>query len=255
MMRGAVGLVLTALSLLASAEVPLVARSYPGELRSGDRWTVAFDVGGVVGELAVRVGEDVTPGRVLARLDPGPFDARVAEAEARHGSAQAHWTHVTETIDPVQLRAYSPSITTDLDLGPLRVAVLEAELGVGTAGTELRHARWARSAADVAANRPGRVVRWLVAEGGAVAAGQAVVVLEDRSAPEVVVRVSRTMAGRLRRGQRAEIVSGNGERFDGYIRSIARAEPPGNGSLVTVGFRERRRPADDGPLTVRFQAW
>lgn len=208
---------------------------------------------GVLGEHAVAIGEEVGTGRVLARLDATPFDAGLEKAEAAWRTARARWTRVTEDIDPDQLRVFSPSITTSLDLGPMRVAVLEAEMGMGTAETELRRARWASAATEIVAPRAGRVARWFFPEGAAVTAGVPVVEMEDAEAAEVVVRVPAAVADGLRRGQRAEVVESAGHRrFDAAVRGIGSNGASGADVNVVVDIIERARPGRDATVGVIF---
>ncbi len=243
---------LVAVGLTACASTPGSTRTYSGEVRAGERWTTAFEVSGVLQEHAAAVGEDVEAGRVLARLAPEPFDARLEKAETALRSAQARWTRVTEEIDPEQLRVYSPSITTSLDLGPMRIAVLEAEMGLGTADTELRHARWASAAAEVVAPRAGRVARWFVPEGATLEAGVPVALMEDATATEVVVRVPSEVAAGLRRGQRAEVVQEVGKhRFHAAVRRIGATAKPAADVEVILDITERAQPGR-GAVGVLF---
>lgn len=50
---------------------------------------LAFRVGGRVASLAVDEGDAVTPGQVLAQMDPEPLQRQLAAAQARVGAAQA----------------------------------------------------------------------------------------------------------------------------------------------------------------------
>lgn len=220
MIRVLLLLAIGALTAVAAAASP--DRTWPAELRAAERWELAFDVGGVLLEPLAAVGESIGQGQVVARLDPEPFDARLARAQQAMTAAQARWVQVTESIDPEQLRVYSPSITTSLDLGPMRIAVLEAEMGIGTAATELRYARWARAATQLVNPRPGRVTRWLALPGSVVAANQPMVQLEDDSTAEVIARIPSSVAAGLRRGRRAEIlVTGGMGHYQATVQSVA----------------------------------
>lgn len=240
-------------ALAACAAVPPAEPTWPAELRAAERWELAFDVAGVLLEPPVMAGASIGQGQVIARLSPAPLDERLAHAQQAMASAQARWLRVTENIDPAQLRVYSPSITTTLDLGPMRMAVLEAEIGVGTAATELRHARWARAAADLASPRPGRVTRWLVPAGGSVRAGQAVVQLEDDTTAEVVARIPYTAAIGLRRGQRAEVLQGP-RSYQAVVQEVAPLLPGDSRTPVVLSIVERARPRADERVAIRFLA-
>lgn len=249
MIRALLMLAIGALTVVAAAASP--DRTWPAELRAAGRWELAFDVGGVLLEPLAAVGESIGQGQVVARLNPEPFDARLARAQQAMTIAQARWVQVTESIDPEQLRVYSPSITTSLDLGPMRIAVLEAEMGVGTAATELRYARWSHAATQLVSPQSGRVTRWLVAPGTAVAAGAAIVQLEDNSTAEVVTRIPLAVAASVRRGRRAEILV-DGRR--GHYQAIVQSVGVGGARDAEVVLRiiERARPPRDAVLRCRL---
>lgn len=242
---------LVIVALTGCAAAPSAERTWPAELRAAERWDLAFEVGGVLLDPPVGAQESIGQGQVVARLNPEPFDARLARAQQAMAAAQTRWVQVTESIDPEQLRVYSPSITTTLDLGPMRVAVLEAEIGVGTAATELRHARWSRAATELVSPRPGRVTRWLVASGEAVTVGQPVVQLQDDSTAEVVARVAPAVAAGLRRGDRAEVLQGD-RSYQAIVQDIVVAASKGDAAQVVLGIVERARPSAGGIVQVRL---
>lgn len=244
---------LAAIALTACAAAPPTERTWPAELRAAERWELAFEVNGVLLEAAAALGESIGQGQIVARLNPEAFDTRLGRAQQTMATAQERWVQVTESIDPAQLRVYSPSITTTLDLGPMRVAVLEAEIGVGTAATELRHARWSRAAAELASPRPGRVTRWLVAPGASVGTGQPVVQLEDDSTAEVVARIAPGAATGLRRGHRAEVLQG-AMSYQAVVQEVATTPLSGADVLVVLGIVERARPNPDEGVRVRLLA-
>lgn len=248
-MRALLVLGIGALTAVAAAAPP--DRTWPAELRAAERWELAFDVGGVLLEPLAAVGESIGQGQVVARLNPEPFDARLARVQQAMNAAQARWVQVTESIDPEQLRVYSPSITTSLDLGPMRIAVLEAEMGVGTAATELRYARWARAATQLVSPQAGRVTRWLVAPGAVVTPGAAVVQLEDDNTAEVVAMIPSGVAAGLRRGRRAEIlVNGGAGHYQAIVQSVV-VGAVGNAEVV-LRVTERARPPRGAVLRCRL---
>lgn len=78
-----------------------IARTIPvtGTLTPVERTTVKAKVAGEIVELAVREGDAVREGKLLARLDPVDFELRVREREAQLRSAQAQLAQAQRTLD------------------------------------------------------------------------------------------------------------------------------------------------------------
>ena len=66
-------------------------RSFPGRVQSarGRRVDIAFRVAGTVVEVPVKANQSVTPGQLLARLDPRDFETRLAQASSAVAEARA----------------------------------------------------------------------------------------------------------------------------------------------------------------------
>jgi RND family efflux transporter MFP subunit len=72
-----------------SGTVPAEQRVISGIVTAVDDTRLAFEVGGTVDTVEVRMGNAVQRGDVLARLDPEPFDLSVTDAEAELAHALA----------------------------------------------------------------------------------------------------------------------------------------------------------------------
>ncbi len=73
------------------SEASLPSRTFPGALSATRSADLAFEVGGVVEEIFVQVGDRVTAGQALAKLDPRDYQSRLlaARAEAERAAADA----------------------------------------------------------------------------------------------------------------------------------------------------------------------
>ena len=60
----------------------LIYNQYPGRVRASDRATLAFEVDGRVTVLAIKEGQEVTNGQVIAKLDPRDFESRLGAETA-----------------------------------------------------------------------------------------------------------------------------------------------------------------------------
>jgi multidrug efflux system membrane fusion protein len=116
----------------------------PGVLQRRLEATLSFKIGGVVHEIAVRAGESVRRGQVLARLNPVEIDAQVAQAR----SALAKAGRDAERVARLQAE---------------RVATLEqlqdARTGVEVAEAQLQVVEFNRRFATIAAPADGRILR------------------------------------------------------------------------------------------------
>ncbi len=116
----------------------------PGVLQRRLEATLSFKIGGVVHEIAVRAGESVRRGQVLARLNPVEIDAQVAQARSALSKAQRD----AERVARLQAE---------------RVATLEqlqdARTGVEVAAAQLQVAEFNRRFATIEAPADGRILR------------------------------------------------------------------------------------------------
>ena len=76
------------LAVAEKRDVPRILEAV-GNVEAFSSVQVKSQVGGQIVEVPVRAGQEVNQGDVLFRLDPRPFDAAVAEAEARLARNQA----------------------------------------------------------------------------------------------------------------------------------------------------------------------
>ncbi|MCP5372779.1 MAG: biotin/lipoyl-binding protein [Hyphomicrobiales bacterium] len=117
---------------------------------------LAFAVAGVVDKVLVRSGQRVAAGAPLAQLDPAPFEARAAAAEAALAAADLDLKHAEENLTRVR-QLYD-------DLSTSGQALEEAESRLAHAqATQLRAkarsdlAAWRRDRATLRAPRAGTV--------------------------------------------------------------------------------------------------
>ncbi len=122
----------------------IAGRPDPGERRiEGDETTLAADVAGRIVELAVREGDLIEAGQVLARLDDRAVRARVAQAERALAAAEA-------TVGRARAEHAVSQATLDAGEKSLEVLRQEVPLQVETAGAELERARAEYGTAEAA---------------------------------------------------------------------------------------------------------
>ena len=130
-------------------DVPRILEAV-GNVEAFSSVQVKSQVGGQIVEVPVVAGQEVTAGDVLFRLDPRPFDAAVAEAEARLARDQAMLTKADQDLaryrrrikqDVVSKEAYDQVIASEKTiqadiqqaLAAIQTAKLNREFSVITA--------------------------------------------------------------------------------------------------------------------------
>lgn len=197
------------------------------EARRGSE--VGFELAGRLDSVLVDEGDVVRRREPLARLDTQRLDARRRELEARLEQARAALDLAQATVHRVaearQLDAVSPQ---DLD---------EAETAVRARRAETRHARAALESLDVelaksrlTAPFDAVVTTRRADEGQVVTAGQPILALLERRAPEARVALPGELAKSLRPGQRHRL-SIAGRTLWGTVRTVLPVRERGTRSL------------------------
>jgi HlyD family secretion protein len=215
----------------------------------------AFEVGGLIAEMRLRVGDHIVAGERIARLDSRRQELRVAaasddlalaEATARQSAARAGG--MTATVMLKRQVAARARALENRGAGPVALAAdAEADLAVAVAGEaesqraiEVASAAVKRSRTALEQEREELVRHVLLApfdavvterlavEGDVVQAGQPVVTLADSHSLRVVALVSEAQAGMLAAGQPAAILlrSRPDQPLAGHIDRIRPASDP-----------------------------
>jgi membrane fusion protein, multidrug efflux system len=188
-----------------------------GTLAARDERDLSFKVGGIVARVAVREGERVEKGQILAALDAteigaGARQAREALAKARRDRDRARWLRDQGSI--------------------ARVAAEDAETGAELAGAAARAAEFNLRSATLVAPDDGWVDRRLVEPGEVVAPGHAVLRVSGRGGG-FVFRASlpdRDILG-LAPGAPATVsLDAGGEPIAGRVADVARSAARGTGT-------------------------
>jgi RND family efflux transporter MFP subunit len=142
-----------------------------GVVASKDEMRLSFKVGGVIRRIAVRPGETVKAGTVLAEIELAEIDAQVEQARQLAAKAQRDLERGE--------RLYADQVISLVQLQNLRT---QAEVQQA----QLRSAQFNRGYAAIVAPRDGVVLRKLAEERELVAAGAPVIVLGAKDGGYVV---------------------------------------------------------------------
>lgn len=156
---------------VATGEVGLLTE-LPGRLEAGRVAEVRARAAGIVLQRVFREGSDVRAGQVLYRIDPGPYaaanasaQAAVAKALANHAKAAALEQRYRPLVEAnaISKQEYADAVA----------AEKQAEADVAAARAALRTSEINLGYASVTAPISGRIGRSLVTEGALVGQGEA----------------------------------------------------------------------------------
>jgi RND family efflux transporter MFP subunit len=168
-----------------------------GTVRAARRAELSTRLIGRVESVRVRAGDRVAPGQVLLTVERASLTAAQQQAAAALEQATANLRR-TE-------RLYADSAAPLVQLEAARTAHAQAEAQAGGVRADLAYAA-------VRAPFGGIVTGRLVDPGDQAAPGQPLLVVEDRSAREIVVTVPDEVGKRLRAGQTVPVEIGAGAR-------------------------------------------
>jgi RND family efflux transporter MFP subunit len=188
-----------------------------GVVAARDEQRLSFKVGGVVQQVAVREGDAVRRGQVLARLDQTEIAAQVEQArqladKAARDLERGRALHADKVIPLEQLQ----NLTTQAEV----------------ARAQFEAARFNGQSATINAPGDGVVLRRLVEERELAAPGQVVLVLGRRDSGSVVrFAVADRHVVRMKRGDAVtlRLDAWPGETFSAEVTQIASAADPGTG--------------------------
>ena len=203
---------------LAAVLVAGEAAGAEGRLEWARRVTLGFAVGGVVERVAVRPGDRVRAGALLARLDTRPFDARVRELAARAEALVPELEEARRERDRTEA-LYERAVIAEHERQLAHIAYVRAEAALRAARAALARARIEREYAELRAPFDGVVLAVHAAPGQAVAAGL-------RVEPVVELAPSGRLAARVRLARApplggAATVRARGRALPGRVEALA----------------------------------
>ena len=221
----------------------VVARvSASGTVAARRTVTVSSQVSGRLEAVLVDFNAPVRRGELLARIDPRPFTAKVAQAEASAAAARANLEKARATAADQERQAARRRALLDRSLiaeeeweaAQAAVAIARAEVGAAQASlaqtrAALDQARFDLASTSITAPVDGIVVSRDVDVGQTVAASLQAPTLftlaEDLRSMEVKAHVSESDVGRLREGMAATftVAANPREQLAGVVRQVRNA--------------------------------
>ncbi|MCP1726886.1 HlyD family secretion protein [Natronospira proteinivora] len=216
---------------------------YTGTLQAAHRFNLAPKVGGRLRSLEVDIGDRVSQGQVIARLDDEEFEQEVAEARAalQVAEAQLEDARANKVVREreygrlADLREQGLASESEYDVGQseydaaranVRVneaQVAQREAALGAARLRLSHATVRAEWNGGDENTERLVGERFVDEGSMVPANEPLITVLDTGSLRAVTFVTDRDFARMSRGQTVEIRSDAwpGEHFEGSVARIA----------------------------------
>lgn len=185
---------------VAPQAVPLQSE-LPGRVEPLRTAQVRARVNGVVLQRAFREGSEVKAGQLLFQIDPAPYEAALASANAQLARALANLAQTTATADRFKPLAAAQAISQQ-DYANAAAAQKAAEADVAAARAAVQTATINVGYARVTAPIGGRIGRALVTEGALVSAAEATQLALIQQTASVYVNFTQS-AGELLRLRKA----------------------------------------------------
>lgn len=196
-----------------------------GHLEPVRQATVAAQIGGNVVQLAVKAGDKVRSGQLLARVDERDTQAGLQRSEASLAQAEAVARNARVHLDRTrELRAQG--FVSQAALDAAETDARAAQAGVQQAQSGRTQAQLARNHAQLTAPFDGIVLATHVDTGDLAAPGRAVVTVYAPGALRAVVQVPASRLAQARQARQVEVELPDGRRVKpARVTELALADP------------------------------
>jgi len=200
---------------------------FPGEIHARYEMPLAFRVPGQLISREARLGDTVTKGQVLARLDDADAGKNEAAARAALDAAEHRLSFATQQRDRDEAQAKA-NLISQLQLDQTRDAYAGALAAQTQAKQQYELARNQSRYNALIADRDGAITSEHAEVGQVLAAGQAVFGFAWSGERDVYVDVPEDRVGKLRPGQPAKVslLSVQGQPLTAHVREVAPAADP-----------------------------
>jgi RND family efflux transporter MFP subunit len=174
-----------------------VSTVYSGQVVSRYAGNYGFRIGGMIVERPVEVGQSVSAGQILARLDPRDVDVSVRSASAQTSAAAAQSSAQTTDLARAR-RLLAEGFISQAEFDRQQAATQSAQAQLRSARAQQTGASQQLSYTALRASRAGVVTAVQGEVGEVVPAGQPVVVVQSPGAIEVAISIPEGEVAALR---------------------------------------------------------
>jgi len=234
---------IVSVTLLASfAAMPVVAAEFPATLVWADRTALSLPISGLVKDVKVRAGQDVSAGGLLLELDARPFDARLHKAQAGVQGLERKRAEAKNEAKRAQ-ELYARTVLSNVELEKAHIDQQQVEGQYQEARAQQQLIEVERSYTLLKAPFAARVLAVNVAPGEAISAAMQAPMLIEVARSDVIdvaAKLKPEEVVGLKLGGKAD-VEVNGRKVSGEIVAI---ESPKEGGYRVI----MRVPAAEGWL-------
>src|SRR5882757_1403582 len=162
--------------------------SLTGQIQAKDQINLAFRIAGRLQERNVTVGEPVTPGQIVARIEPQDFQNALRSAHADLASAQAILANA-QAAESRQSELLSKGFATRVQYDQAEQSLKTAQAQVDSAQAKLQNARDNLAYTDLKSDVAGSVTAKGAEPGEVVAAGRMVLQVARQGGRDAVFNV------------------------------------------------------------------
>ena len=214
------------------------ARAFSGTAKAGQESRLSFRVPGALQQIAVKVGDRVSAGQLIARLDATDYELQKQEAEAALAKAKAQARNAEANYARVRA-LYENRNASRNDLDAARAASESAGAAVQASQTRLELTRSQLRYTRLTSPTDGAIASVPVEAGENIDSGKVVAVLTAGAIPEVSVAVPESLITGIERGSEVSV------RFDALPQRVFAARVTEVGVAATTY-------ATTYPVTVRL---
>jgi RND family efflux transporter MFP subunit len=179
-------------------------RTFSGAARAGVESQLSFRVAGKVQRVAVKVGDRVRAGQLIAELDPSDYELQVQETEAALEQAQAQARNTAANYERVRA-LYENRNASRNDLDAARAGDESARAAVESATKRRELAQSRLSYTKLTAPVSGAIAAVECEVNENVKVGQNIAMLTSGSRLEVDVGIPEILIGQVREGDEVEV--------------------------------------------------
>ncbi|HXV64701.1 MAG TPA: efflux RND transporter periplasmic adaptor subunit [Vicinamibacteria bacterium] len=269
----------TSVVLLSREQVPQLHRA-SGTLVAQETAVLSSRVPGYVRTIAVRAGEEVRAGQELLTIEGDDLEARLraseaavveaeaalTEAESGRAAAEAQYELARATHERIlTLRNQRAATAQEMDQAETELRSAEAGLrgaearlariqsSLVRARAELDAARAAHGYTSLRAPFDGRVIERPVEVGNLAAPGTPLLTVEKTGAVQAEVYLDEALAGKVRPGDRAQVLLSENERVPGIVSEVEPAvDPQSRSFLARVSLEDSSASATENRVAGAF---
>src|SRR5712672_2621744 len=225
------------------------AISLTGRIQAKDQANLAFRIGGRLQERNVTVGDPVTPGQIVARIEPQDFQNTLRSAEADLASAQAILENAPAT-ESRQSELLSKGFATRVQYDQAEQGLKTAQAQVESAQAKLQNARDNLAYTDLKSDVAGSVTAKGAEPGEVVAAGRMVLQVAKQGGRDAVFNVPSQLIRQSPKDPEVTVALSDEPALvaTGHVREVAPQADAATGTYVV------KIALDDPPDAMRLGA-